>query len=130
MVGARDLSMERQALSARHGQSLAAADPAATSASLDSRRRHFCDRRIRARSRSLLLSSQLSRLQERQGRDRPLLVDGGGEGPGRKPGRIYGPHAEYFFPKLLFPPLEYQAIPGCLEYDALVQQLRHNPRTE
>jgi alkanesulfonate monooxygenase SsuD/methylene tetrahydromethanopterin reductase-like flavin-dependent oxidoreductase (luciferase family) len=43
---------------------------------------------------------------------------------------IYGAHAEYFFHKLLYSPLEYQAIPGCLEYNALVQQLRHNPRTE
>jgi len=43
---------------------------------------------------------------------------------------IYGPHAEYFFHKLLYTPQYYQQIPGCLEYPALVQALRHNPRAE
>jgi alkanesulfonate monooxygenase SsuD/methylene tetrahydromethanopterin reductase-like flavin-dependent oxidoreductase (luciferase family) len=43
---------------------------------------------------------------------------------------LYAEHAEYFFHKLLYSPLHYQAIPGCLEYGAMVQQLRHNPRTE
>ena len=43
---------------------------------------------------------------------------------------LYGPHAEYFFHKLLYTPSWYQAIPGCLEYDALVQALHHNPRAE
>jgi alkanesulfonate monooxygenase SsuD/methylene tetrahydromethanopterin reductase-like flavin-dependent oxidoreductase (luciferase family) len=43
---------------------------------------------------------------------------------------IYGPHAEYFFHKLLYTPQYYRQIPGCLEYPALVQQLRHNPRAE
>ena len=42
---------------------------------------------------------------------------------------IYGPHAEYFFHKLLYTPPHYQAIPGCLEYDAVVQGLKFNPRT-
>ena len=42
---------------------------------------------------------------------------------------LYGPHAEYFFHKLLNTPPHYQAIPGCLEYDAVVQGLKFNPRT-
>src|SRR5262249_41110560 len=41
---------------------------------------------------------------------------------------LYAEHAEYFFHKLLYTPSYYQAIPGCLEYEALVQSLRHNPR--
>ncbi len=41
LVGQGDLRLERQALSARHGQPLAAADPAAASADLDPRRRHL-----------------------------------------------------------------------------------------
>jgi len=41
---------------------------------------------------------------------------------------LYAEHAEYFFHKLLYTPTYYQAIPGCLEYEALVQSLRHNPR--
>ena len=32
---------------------------------------------------------------------------------------LYAEHAEYFFHKLLYTPPYYQAIPGCLEYDAL-----------
>ncbi|HYA06414.1 MAG TPA: LLM class flavin-dependent oxidoreductase, partial [Xanthobacteraceae bacterium] len=43
---------------------------------------------------------------------------------------LYEPHAEYFFHKLLYTPPYYQAIPGCLEYDALLQALHHNPRAE
>ncbi|MGB6536167.1 MAG: LLM class flavin-dependent oxidoreductase [Xanthobacteraceae bacterium] len=43
---------------------------------------------------------------------------------------IYGPHAEYFFHKLLYTPTHYQQIPGCLEYPALRQALAHNPRAE
>jgi alkanesulfonate monooxygenase SsuD/methylene tetrahydromethanopterin reductase-like flavin-dependent oxidoreductase (luciferase family) len=42
--------------------------------------------------------------------------------------RLYAPHAEYFFRKLLHTPSHYQQIPGCLEYPALVQALTHNPR--
>ena len=41
---------------------------------------------------------------------------------------VYGPHAEYFFNKLLATPSYYQQIPGCLEYPALVQALTNNPR--
>src|SRR5262249_17024793 len=41
---------------------------------------------------------------------------------------LYGPHAEYFFNKLLATPSYYQQIPGCLEYPALVQALTNNPR--
>jgi alkanesulfonate monooxygenase SsuD/methylene tetrahydromethanopterin reductase-like flavin-dependent oxidoreductase (luciferase family) len=41
---------------------------------------------------------------------------------------VYAPHAEYFFRKLLHTPSYYQQIPGCLEYDALVQALTYNPR--
>ena len=37
---------------------------------------------------------------------------------------LYGPHAEYFFNKLLYTAPHYQQIPGCLEYDALVQALQ------
>jgi len=37
---------------------------------------------------------------------------------------LYAEHAEYFFHKLLYTPSYYQAIPGCLEYPALVQALR------
>ena len=42
---------------------------------------------------------------------------------------LYAPHAEYFFHKLLYTPPHYQAIPGCLEHDAVVQALKFNPRT-
>jgi alkanesulfonate monooxygenase SsuD/methylene tetrahydromethanopterin reductase-like flavin-dependent oxidoreductase (luciferase family) len=42
---------------------------------------------------------------------------------------VYAPHAEYFFRKLLHTPSYYQQIPGCLEYDALVQALTYNPRS-
>ena len=31
---------------------------------------------------------------------------------------LYAEHAEYFFHKLLYTPSHYQAIPGCLEYNA------------
>ncbi len=31
--------------------------------------------------------------------------------------RIYGPHGEYFFNKLLYTAPHYQQIPGCLEYE-------------
>jgi alkanesulfonate monooxygenase SsuD/methylene tetrahydromethanopterin reductase-like flavin-dependent oxidoreductase (luciferase family) len=41
---------------------------------------------------------------------------------------LYGPHAEYFFNKLLATPSYYQLIPGCLDYPALVQALTSNPR--
>jgi alkanesulfonate monooxygenase SsuD/methylene tetrahydromethanopterin reductase-like flavin-dependent oxidoreductase (luciferase family) len=41
---------------------------------------------------------------------------------------LYGPHAEYFFNKLLHTPPYYQQVPGCLEYPALLQAARHNPR--
>jgi alkanesulfonate monooxygenase SsuD/methylene tetrahydromethanopterin reductase-like flavin-dependent oxidoreductase (luciferase family) len=41
---------------------------------------------------------------------------------------IYGPHAEYFFNKLLSTPPHYQLIPGCLEYPALLQASRSNTR--
>jgi len=43
---------------------------------------------------------------------------------------LYAEHAEYFFHKLLYAPPHYQAIPGCLEYDALRAALQHNPRAE
>ena len=43
--------------------------------------------------------------------------------------KLYAPHAEYFFRKLLHTPSYYQQIPGCLEYDALVQALTYNPRS-
>jgi alkanesulfonate monooxygenase SsuD/methylene tetrahydromethanopterin reductase-like flavin-dependent oxidoreductase (luciferase family) len=42
--------------------------------------------------------------------------------------RIYGPHAEYFFNKLLYNAPHYQQIPGCLEYEGMVQALHSNPR--
>jgi alkanesulfonate monooxygenase SsuD/methylene tetrahydromethanopterin reductase-like flavin-dependent oxidoreductase (luciferase family) len=41
---------------------------------------------------------------------------------------LYGPHAEYFFNKLLYTPPHYAQIPGCLEYPALVQASRNNQR--
>ena len=41
---------------------------------------------------------------------------------------LYAEHAEYFFHKLLYTPQHYLAIPGCLEYGALVQTLKSNPR--
>ena len=49
LVGEGGVRLERQALSARHGEPVAAADPAAASADLDSGRRHLGDRRIRRR---------------------------------------------------------------------------------
>jgi len=41
---------------------------------------------------------------------------------------LYGPHAEYFFGKLLHTPPHYQQLPGSLEYPALLQAARHNTR--
>jgi alkanesulfonate monooxygenase SsuD/methylene tetrahydromethanopterin reductase-like flavin-dependent oxidoreductase (luciferase family) len=41
---------------------------------------------------------------------------------------LYAAHAEYFFHKLLYTPHYYQAIPGCLEYPALVQALQGTVR--
>ena len=79
LVGARDFCLERQALSARHGQSLAAANSAAASADLDSWLRHFRYRRIRRRRGPLLLPSQLLRRQERQTGERSLLGLGGAQ---------------------------------------------------
>jgi len=38
--------------------------------------------------------------------------------------RLYAPHAEYFFHKLLYTPQYYQAVPGCLEYDSLVKAVQ------
>ena len=61
LVGEGGVRLERQALPARHGEPMAAADPAAASADLDSRRGHFGDRRLRCRPRPLLLPSQLLR---------------------------------------------------------------------
>ena len=61
LVGERGLRLERQALSARHGEPVAAADPAAASADLDSRRRPLVDRGLCRRPRSLLLPSELLR---------------------------------------------------------------------
>ena len=138
LVGARNFRLERQALSARHGQSLAAADPAAASADLDSRLRHFRYRGIRRRRGSLLLSSQLLRRQERQAGERSLLGSGGAQRAATitpiasascslsaspptdaEAEDLYAEHAEYFFHKLLYTPPYYQAIPGCLEYEAL-----------
>ena len=40
----------------------------------------------------------------------------------------YAPHAEYFFHKLLYTPQHYQAIPGCLEYDALTRAMQNTGR--
>jgi alkanesulfonate monooxygenase SsuD/methylene tetrahydromethanopterin reductase-like flavin-dependent oxidoreductase (luciferase family) len=39
---------------------------------------------------------------------------------------LYAEHAEYFFHKLLHTPLYYQAVPGCLEYEGVVQMLRNS----
>ena len=41
---------------------------------------------------------------------------------------LYAEHAEYFFHKLLYTPSHYQAIPGCLDYNGMVQALHNNPR--
>ena len=41
---------------------------------------------------------------------------------------LYAAHAEYFFHKLLYTPPHYQAIPGCLEYDGMVQALHDTIR--
>ena len=84
VVGARGFRLERQALSARHGQPVAAADPAAASAGVDSGLRLFLHRRICRRARPLLLSPELFRRQERQGGDRPLLGPRGEQGPRRQ----------------------------------------------
>jgi alkanesulfonate monooxygenase SsuD/methylene tetrahydromethanopterin reductase-like flavin-dependent oxidoreductase (luciferase family) len=43
---------------------------------------------------------------------------------------LYAKHAEYFFHKLLYTPSYYQAIPGCLDYNGMVQALHHNPRAD
>lgn len=40
----------------------------------------------------------------------------------------YAAHAEYFFHKLLHTPNHYMAIPGCLEYDALVRAMQNTSR--
>ena len=84
VVGEGHVRLERQALSARHGEPLAAADPAAASADLDSRLRHLVDGRIRRRPRPLLLPPELLRRQERRARGRPLLGAGGEQGPRRQ----------------------------------------------
>ena len=76
VVGERDFRLERQALSARHGEPLAAADPAAASADLDSWRGHLVDRGVCRRPRSLLLPFELLRRQERRDGERPLLGAG------------------------------------------------------
>jgi alkanesulfonate monooxygenase SsuD/methylene tetrahydromethanopterin reductase-like flavin-dependent oxidoreductase (luciferase family) len=44
--------------------------------------------------------------------------------------QLYAPHAEYFFNKLLYSAPHYQQIPGCLDYNGMVQALHHNPRAE
>jgi alkanesulfonate monooxygenase SsuD/methylene tetrahydromethanopterin reductase-like flavin-dependent oxidoreductase (luciferase family) len=41
---------------------------------------------------------------------------------------LYAKHAEYFFHKLLYTHSHYQAIPGCLDYNGMVQALQSNPR--
>jgi alkanesulfonate monooxygenase SsuD/methylene tetrahydromethanopterin reductase-like flavin-dependent oxidoreductase (luciferase family) len=43
--------------------------------------------------------------------------------------RIYGPHGEYFFNKLLYSAPHYQQIPGCLEYDGMLSALRGTIRS-
>ncbi len=43
--------------------------------------------------------------------------------------RIYGPHGEYFFNKLLYNAPQYQQIPGCLEYDGMRSALRGTIRS-
>ena len=43
--------------------------------------------------------------------------------------RIYGPHAEYFFNKLLYNAPQYQQIPGCLEYEGMRSALRGTIRS-
>ena len=40
----------------------------------------------------------------------------------------YAKHAEYFYHNLLHTPAHYQAIPGCLEYDALKQAIANPTR--
>jgi len=44
--------------------------------------------------------------------------------------KLYAPHAEYFFNKLLAQAPWYQQIPGCLDYNGMMQALRHNPRAD
>ncbi len=43
--------------------------------------------------------------------------------------RIYGPHGEYFFNKLLYNAPQYQQIPGCLEYEGMRAALRGTIRS-
>ena len=45
--------------------------------------------------------------------------------------RIYGPHGEYFFNKLLYSAPHYQQIPGCLEYEGMLRRCaaRSAPRS-
>ena len=43
--------------------------------------------------------------------------------------RIYGPHGEYFFNKLLYSAPHYQQIPGCLEYEGMVAAMRGTIRS-
>ena len=43
---------------------------------------------------------------------------------------IYGAARRIFLPQAALHAAYYQQIPGCLEYPALVQALRHNPRAE
>jgi hypothetical protein len=80
LVRKGNVRLERQALSARHGQPVAAPDPAAASADLDSRFRHLVDGGICRQPRLLLLSPQLSRRQERHVHRRPILGTGRQEG--------------------------------------------------
>ena len=118
-----------------HGQPVAAADPAAASADLDSGLRQLHDRGVRRRPRRLLLPSELLRRQECRSSLGDCYWETGREARAatqsvplrlpaadrrcRRPTRRreeYAPHAEYFFHKLLYTPSYYQAIPGCQDY--------------
>ena len=141
----RNVRLERQALSARHGQPLAAADPAAASANLDSWRRAF-------RQPPTMLSSHdhcfchLSYYGAKNAErgERPLL----GAGRARRDAtttrtgtafcssigvadtdaeaeELYAPHAEYFFHKLLYTPHLLPADPGLPRISAAMVQALH-----
>jgi alkanesulfonate monooxygenase SsuD/methylene tetrahydromethanopterin reductase-like flavin-dependent oxidoreductase (luciferase family) len=148
LVGAGGVCLERQALPAWHGEPVAAADPAAASTDLDTRRRHLGHRRICGRSRSLLLPSQLLRPEVGRGGQRPLLGNlravraattirsaiaflqliGVAETDAERSG-FTAPMANTSSTSCSTARLTTSRIPGCLEYEGMLSALRGTIRS-
>ena len=121
---------------------MAASDSAAASADLDSRLGHtsataeyvvdhdycFCQLSYYGAKNAEQASDRYWELVARKGRDDnpyrfSFLQLIGVAATDAEAEDLYAEHAEYFFHKLLHTPQYYQAVPGCLEYDALRQAL-------